>query len=63
MLKWNVVVLSLEVYHADPFGVPQLCTVAPSVVQLIVVLVSLLIDGHNVLADPIRLSRLYPQYH
>ena len=36
--------------------------VAPSVIQLIVVLVPLLIDGYNVLADPIGLSRLHPRY-
>ena len=60
MLKQNVVVPSLEVYHADPLGASQLCVVAPSIVQLIVVLVRLLIDGYNVLADPIGLSRLHP---
>ena len=62
MLEQNVVVTDLEVYHADPLAVPQLSTVAPSVIQLIIVLVHLLVEGHNVLADPVWLSRLHPRY-
>ena len=58
MLEKNVVVPSLEVYHADPFGMAEIRVVAPRIIQLIVVLFRLLIDGYNVLADPIGLSRL-----
>ena len=57
--KGIVVVPGLEVYHADPFGVAKIRTVTPHVVQLIVVLVHSLIDGYNVLADPVGLSRLH----
>ena len=62
MFKRNVVVTGLEVYLADPLGAPQLCVVAPSIIQLIVVLVCLLVDGYNILADPVELSRLYLWY-
>ena len=61
MLEGYVVVPSLEVYHADPFGTAQIRAIAPRVVQQIVVLVRSLIDGYNVLADPIGLSRLHPR--
>ena len=61
MLEWYVVVPSLEVYHANPFGAAKIRAIALRIVQLIVVLVCLLIDGYNVLADPIGLSRLYPR--
>ena len=59
MLQQNVVVTGLEVYHADLLGLPQLHAVALSVIQLIVALVHSLIDGHNVLADLVGLSRLH----
>ena len=62
MLERNVVVTGLEVYHADPLGVPLLCMVAPSVVKLIVVLVCMLVNGHNILADPVGLSGLHTRY-
>ena len=52
----------LEVYHADPLGAAQLCAVVPNIIQLIVVLVHSLVDGYNVLADPVGLSRLHPRY-
>ena len=60
VLEGYVVVPGLEVYHADPFGTAQIRAIAPRIIQLIVVLVRLLIDGYNVLADPIGLSRLHP---
>ena len=62
MLEQNVVVTSLEVYHVGPLGVPQRHVVVPSVVQLIVILIRLLVDRRNVLADPVGLSRLHPWY-
>ena len=61
MLERYVVVPGLEVYHADPPSAAEIRAVAPRIVQLIVVLVRLLIDGYNVLADPIGLSRLHPR--
>ena len=61
MFERNVVVPGLEVYHADLFGAAKIRIVSPRIIQLIVVLVHLLIDGHNVLADPIGLSRLHPR--
>ena len=61
MLEGYAVVPGLEVYHADPFGTAQIRTVTPRIVQLIVVLMRSLIDGYNVLADPIGLSRLHPR--
>ena len=61
MLEGYVVVPGLEVYHADPFGTAQIRAIAPRIIQLIVLLVRLLIDGYNVLADPIGLSRLHPR--
>ena len=61
MLERYVVVPSLEVYHADPLGVTEICTVAPRIIQLIVVLICSLIDRYNVLADPIGLSGLHPR--
>ena len=61
MLEGNVVVPGLEVYHADPFGAAQIRAIAPRIIQLIVVLVRSLVDGYNVLADPIGLSRLHPR--
>ena len=61
MLEGNVVVPGLKVYHADPFGAAQIRAIAPRIIQLIVVLVRSLIDGYNVLADPIGLSRLHPR--
>ena len=60
MFKRYVVVPSLEVYHADPLGAAEIRVIALRIIQLIVVLVCLLIDGYNVLADPIGLSRLHP---
>ena len=60
MLERYVVVPGLEVYHADPLGAAKIRVVAPRIVQLIVVLIRLLIDGYNVLADLIGLSRLHP---
>ena len=62
MLKRYVVVPNLEVYHADPLGAAQLHAVALSIVQLIVVLIRLLVNGYNVLADPVGLSSLHPRY-
>ena len=61
MLEGYVVVPGLEVYHADPFGTAQICAIALRIIQRIVVLVRSLIDGYNVLADPIGLSRLHPR--
>ena len=61
VLERYVVVPGLQVYHADPLGVAGICMVAPRIVQLIVVLIRSLIDGYNVLAEPIGLSRLHPQ--
>ena len=61
MLKRYVVVPGLEVYHADPLGAAEIRVVTLRIIQLIVVLVRLLIDGYNVLADPIGLSRLHPR--
>ena len=61
MLERYVVVPSLKVYHADPFGTAQIRAIALRIIQLIVVLVRSLIDGYNVLADPIGLSRLHPR--
>ena len=61
VLEGYVVVPGLEVYHADPFGTAQIRAIAPRIIQLIVVLVRSLIDGYNVLADPIGLSRLHPR--
>ena len=62
MLEGDVVEAGLEVYHADPLSAPQLGAVAPCVVQLIVVLVSFLVDGHNILAHPVGLARLNPRH-
>ena len=61
MLEGYVVVPGLEVYHADPLSAAEIRVVTPRIIQLIVVLVCLLIDGYDVLADPIGLSRLHPQ--
>ena len=61
MLERYVVVPGLEVYHADPFGTAQIRAITLCIVQRIVVLVRPLIDGYNVLADPIGLSRLHPR--
>ena len=61
VLKRYVVVPSLKVYHADPLGAAEIRTVMSRIIQLIVVLVRLLIDGYNVLANPIGLSRLHPR--
>ena len=61
MLEGNVVVPGLKVYHADPFGAAQIRMIAPGIIQLIVVLVRSLVDGYNVLADPIGLPRLNPR--
>ena len=61
MLQGYVVVPGLEVYHADPFGAAQIRAIVPRIIQLIVVLVRSLVDGYNVLADPIGLSRLHPR--
>ena len=61
MFKRYVVVPGLEVYHADPLGAAEICVVAPRIIQLIVVLVCLLVDGYNVLADSIGLPRLHPR--
>ena len=62
MLERYVVVPSLEVYHADPLGTAEIRAVTPRIIQFIVVLVGPLIDGYDVLANPIGLSRLYPWY-
>ena len=61
VLEGYVVVPGLKVYHADPLGAAEIRAVAPRIIQLIVVLVCLLIDGYNVLADPVGLSRLHTQ--
>ena len=61
MLKRYIVVPGLEVYHADPLGAAEIRVVTSRIIRLIVVLVCLLIDGYNVLADPIGLSRLNPR--
>ena len=61
MLEGYVVVPGLEVYHADPLGTAEIRAVDLRIVQLIVVLIRSLIDGYNVLADPIGLSRLHPR--
>ena len=60
VLERYVVVPGLEVYHADPFGTAKIRAIMPRIVQLIVVLIRSLVDGYNVLADPIGLSRLHP---
>ena len=60
MLERNVVVPSFEVYHAYPLGAAEVRVVTPRIIQLIVVLVGSLVDGYNVLADPIGLSILHP---
>ena len=57
-----VVVPGLEVYHADPLSAAKIRAVMPRIIQLIVVLVRSLINGYDVLANPIGLSRLHPQY-
>ena len=62
MLERYVVVPGLEVYHADPLGMAKIRAVIPRIIQLIVVLVCPLIDGYDVLANPIGLSRLHPRY-
>ena len=62
MSEQDVVVTGFEVYHTDLLGVPQLHMVVLSIFQLIVVLVHLLVDGHNVLADLVGLSKLHPWY-
>ena len=62
MLEWYVVVPGLEIYHADPLGTAEIRAITLRIVQLIVVLVCPLIDGYNVLANPIGLSRLHPRY-
>ena len=61
MLERYVVVPSLEVYHADPVGTAEIRVVMLRIIQLIVVLVRLLVDRYDVLADPIGLSRLHPR--
>ena len=61
MLERYVVVPGLEVYHADPLGAANIRAVTSRVIQLIVVLVHSLIDGYDVLANPIGLSRLHPR--
>ena len=61
MFEGYVVVPGLKVYHADPLSTAELHAVTPRIIQLIVVLVRLLINGYNVLADPIGLSRLHPR--
>ena len=61
MLERYVVVPGLEVYHADPLGAAEIRAVTTRIVQLIVVLICSLIDGYDVLADPIGLSRLHPR--
>ena len=61
MLERYVVVPGLEIYHADPLGAAQICAVTSRIIQLIVVLVCSLIDGYDVLADPIGLPRLHPR--
>ena len=61
MLEGNIVVPGLKVYHADPFGTAQIRAIASCIIQLIVVLVRSLVDGYNVLADPIGLPRLNPR--
>ena len=61
VLEGYVVVPGLKVYHADPLSTAALRAVMPRIVQLIVVLVRSLINGYNVLADPIGLSRLHPR--
>ena len=60
MLERYAVVPGLEVYHADPLGMAEIRAVTLHVIQLIVVLICSLVDGYNVLADPIGLSRLHP---
>ena len=60
MFERYVVVPGLEVYHADPLGAAEIRAVMPRIVQLIVVFVCSLIDGYDVLSDPIGLSRLHP---
>ena len=55
-------VTSLEIYHADPLGATQLRMVALSVIQLIVILICLLLEGHNVLTDQVTLARLHTYY-
>ena len=61
VLERYVVVPGLEVYHADPPSAAEIRALAPRIVQLIVVLVHSLINGYNVLTDPIGLSGLYPR--
>ena len=48
----------LQVDHAYPFGPAELGPVAPGVVELVLVLVRPLVDGHDVLADAIGLAGL-----
>ena len=61
VLEGYVVVPGLEVYHADPLSAAEIRAITPRIIQLIVVLIRLLIDGYDVLADPIGLSRLHPR--
>ena len=61
MLEGYVVVPGFEVYHADPLSAAEICAIMPRIVQLIVVLVCSLINGYNVLADPVGLPRLHPR--
>ena len=52
----------LEIYHTYPFGSPQLGPVSTGVVQLVLVLISSLVDWHDVLANSVRLSGLLARH-
>ena len=53
---------SLQVQHADPLSLPELCPVLPCVIGLELVLSCPFIDQDDVLAHLVRLPRLNTQY-
>ncbi len=62
MFERDVVKSCLQVDHAYPLGSPQLCPIPSSIIQLVLIFVGLFINGHYILAHPIRLTRLLTRH-
>ena len=62
MFERDIVKSRLQVDHTYPLGSSKLRPVSPGVIQLVLVFIGLLIDGHYILAYPVRLTGLLARY-
>ena len=62
LLEQDIVEPGFQVHHTYPLRPAQLRSITPSVVELVLILISTLVYRNNVLADPVRLTRLLSRH-